>query len=367
MIELYERLSKISQITPTHWQTIPFFIDIKSAAVTAGKFFIKVVSTPDVHCLATTTADPTQLLVAPLLKVDDRHINCEALRSNPNLNYIGQVGRLFHSKKSPDSTNPYVDQIDVRGVWLDKIAALDSLFQRRLGISTFDRNRENVLNIPELIPSVIELIVSLVLDDFHQVLNVEGTAGLSLVALSYGLEGDVDGSHRIETLTSGIVKATKLRVDNQTFTSVALDRFGMYLSEEPTSDPVGDELLNAMTIYGQLPSGEALESAGGQFRSIKTSTTTYYYKDDSTLTDVIAKAYVFNRLLESFDLEKLNAILQAVQQGASAPESASPQEKLAYGFKAEFLEKHLDGRMGEPGGFRSSKYYERVLSELPRK
>lgn len=59
---------------------------------------------------------------------------------------LAQFGRSFQNRKSPDSANPYADQIDTRGIWGDKLLAVNYLVKRRMGVKSWDDYRGNFLD-----------------------------------------------------------------------------------------------------------------------------------------------------------------------------------------------------------------------------
>jgi len=73
---------------------------------------------------------------------------------------VGQAGKAFNSLKDPNSENAYADQIDIRGIYPDKLAAVNSLFNRRTGNSSYDKNEDNYLDFPEVRDEVAQTFLS---------------------------------------------------------------------------------------------------------------------------------------------------------------------------------------------------------------
>ena len=70
----------------------------------------------------------------------------------------------MNSKKDPDSDNHYADQIDVRGIWIDKLIATKALFQRQLGVSTFDKYTDSFADRQDIVQNMAEMTYSLMMN-----------------------------------------------------------------------------------------------------------------------------------------------------------------------------------------------------------
>ena len=105
----------------------------------SGNFFIKVLTTPDLTCAVApaTTPDQVQFLV-PIDGLSKGAVNCYETDINPAYVVVGQFGKSFQSRKSSLSTNAYIDQIDVRGIWVDKVLAAKYIFNRKMDSYNFD-------------------------------------------------------------------------------------------------------------------------------------------------------------------------------------------------------------------------------------
>ncbi|MEN0059462.1 MAG: zinc-dependent metalloprotease [Bdellovibrio sp.] len=145
------------------WNEIPFLKDLKEAAVKSGQFFLKVLETPELSCVVANSSTGAILGVQPLDSFSKEAMSCFDIEMKPGFKMAGQYGKSFNHRKDPNSDNHYVDQIDVRGIYIDKILAAKALFQRKTGNFSYDRDDDNYLNVPELRDSIIATVNGLLI------------------------------------------------------------------------------------------------------------------------------------------------------------------------------------------------------------
>ncbi|MGE0615828.1 MAG: zinc-dependent metalloprotease, partial [Bacteriovoracia bacterium] len=152
--EMYETLVTRFNIPAEAWEEEPFLADLNSAVEKAGDFYLRVMRTPDVFCSLASIDEPNEPVGLQMLyAINKRSVSCFepaiiALAAQNGLVVHGQGGRSFRSLKAPGSENPYADQIDVRGIWIDKLLAEQSLLARRIGSPLFDGETLNFLQKP---------------------------------------------------------------------------------------------------------------------------------------------------------------------------------------------------------------------------
>ncbi len=168
MMEVVERIKykfKVADNAP-EWESIPFLKDLKQATLLGGSFMANVLLVPDIHCAVAMAAKPSEIIaVVPAAQIDPEAMNCQSLSLKPEFKVVGQAGKALNSKKDPNSRNPYVDQIDVRGIWLDKVAAMQALTARTIDISTMNGHTDSFLNQPELRKGIINAVQGLLLNN----------------------------------------------------------------------------------------------------------------------------------------------------------------------------------------------------------
>jgi hypothetical protein len=168
MMESVERIKYDYKVADDaeEWESVPFLKDLRQAATLGGSFLTNVLLVPDTLC-AVAKADKPQEIIAVIsaAQIDPKALNCKDLALNPQFKVVGQAGKSLNSKKDPNNRNPYVDQIDIRGIWLDKVAAIQTLTARTIDVSTMNNHTDNFLNLPELRPGIVGAIQALMLNN----------------------------------------------------------------------------------------------------------------------------------------------------------------------------------------------------------
>jgi hypothetical protein len=114
---------------------------------------VKTILTPGAGCLIQYLAGENQgkTAIASAKQLGGTFKSCfeprivEILEANSAVP-LAQYGKNFANEKAKTNTNPWADQIDTRGIWGDKLLAVNSLVQRRLGVKSFDEFRGNFLD-----------------------------------------------------------------------------------------------------------------------------------------------------------------------------------------------------------------------------
>jgi hypothetical protein len=183
-MERYESMKynfKLTDDSP-EWTEIPWVKDVKTAAVKSGEFFLKVLQMQDVHCAIAKTATPNEIeQVIELSLVDPNAISCfDDIKPNPGYSVVGQTGKAFNHKKDANSDNHYADQIDVRGIYIDKIVAAQQLFYRKTGNSSYDQNEDNYLDLLELYSPIMLSMQALLLNESTPKMSFVDAKGIEL-------------------------------------------------------------------------------------------------------------------------------------------------------------------------------------------
>lgn len=133
-----------------------FFMGLKDAAQVAADFYLDVLTTPDVHCVVMNTQTQRLSGITPILEYDERKEAKSCFDSKIRLRapfaVVGQTGKFLDNRRFADELPGELvarpDEISIRGIWLDKVHAVNYLTKRVLGISTFDDYRGNFLDYP---------------------------------------------------------------------------------------------------------------------------------------------------------------------------------------------------------------------------
>lgn len=182
----FERYEDIKRFMPdvSTWQneevdaeSREFLKDLSGAVNLVGNHYLNILSQPDVTCVY-KNKDNNTYGVLPLVYLTDSKSNRFRKNFNPNIyscsrdlsdnehvEWVGQFGRYFNSKKDPQSGNPYVDEIDVRGIMIDKILASHFLLSRSISSGKLDETSGNFLDVPEIKERIIKLYFGMLLDE----------------------------------------------------------------------------------------------------------------------------------------------------------------------------------------------------------
>lgn len=360
LFERYEDLKKtfgLSDDSP-YWNDIDFLKDMKQATLMAGHFFIKVLETPDTLCAVAEAKSPNTIIgVLELRKFSPFAVSCfdkENVQLNPNFVVVGQAGKSFQSRKDPRSGNPYIDQIDIRGIWIDKLLAAKALVGRLTGIETFDEFAGNFLDIAEMRKPVEEALSALLLDEVVTQVPIYTITGQVLVAeLPVRLfdKEEAQNGHKIpKPLHPGVRAYFDIPNNGIHFQAKLLQILRQTL---PSQEQLNDEhsFLNAILVNTSLPLGQSPE----EFLSTSVGLQRIFVN----MKSAVAAAQLIHRdivmAFDSLGAEKLQKILSDILSGKPAPDDASDAEKLAHMVGAEVVGRYLQG------GFQDRRFYELML------
>lgn len=161
MMEVVERIKYDFRLADdaAEWESVPFLKDLRQATLLGGSFLTNVILVPDIHCAIALAKNPQQIIaIAPAAEIDPNAMSCKDLQLKAEYKIVGQTGKSLNSKKDPNNRNPYMDQIDVRGIWLDKVAAIQTLTARTIDVPNMNNHTDNFLNVPELRKGIIDAI-----------------------------------------------------------------------------------------------------------------------------------------------------------------------------------------------------------------
>ncbi len=130
-----------------------FYLDLKGAVLASRDALVRPILEPDAGCVVQFVVGPNkgrQTFVS-MKQLGGTVKSCFSDYVTGRLAGAGAVplaqgGKAFRNEKSPESTNPWADQIDTRGIWGDKVLAVYYLAQRRMGVKSWDDYRGNFLD-----------------------------------------------------------------------------------------------------------------------------------------------------------------------------------------------------------------------------
>ncbi len=364
MYEAMERISNRYSLPDDakEWTDDADLVDLRRAADKAASFFVDVLREPDVVCLIGEAKDPSRLVGVELLanyKTSEIPLSCSEVELDPGFVVVGEAGKSFSSHKGPKSTNAYADQIDVRGIWIDKLLALEALVGRYTGTPSFDEYTENMLTMPGVAPAMADTIAGIINDFLVGDIIFKTPAGEKLVLnMNYSLYS----SHLIEepvdnALDEPLRKKFALNDKGETLFIEAMMRILARELPSTIHQAAGGRFLEPLQVYREIPAnGKPLES----YIFADVGSQRYLALKDNNLlaADIITNLNMV-QILDKVDKKKLNVILATVKAGEKPPAHAKPEERAAAAVPVEFIEAYIRNL------FLSESYYARMLSILP--
>ncbi len=361
--ERYEDIKKTYGLddNAAEWQSAEFLKDLKQATQIAARFFIKVMQTPDTLCaLAKATDLNTIVAVVPLRLITTNAISCsdkENVRLNPAFAVVGQAGKSFQSLKDPHSDNAYMDQVDVRGIWIDKLMAAEALTNRLTGISSFDEFTDNYLDMADMRDEVQKALSGLLLDEVVAPIEIKTTSGQTLATevpvQLYNVKARMNGHNILAPLHGGVKRAfgiPNVGIDFQAKLA------GILKQNLPSGAQESDatSLMNATAALSGLPDGSELTG----YKTTDIGLKRIYVNRKSTVSLQMVDDHIAVKVLSQLKAEKIAEIAQAVMENKPLAEEATDTEKAAYALGIETLARFLNGDLQD------KSFYERMLGAL---
>lgn len=363
MFERYESIKNTFDLSDDDqvWKQIEFLKDLREAATIAGQFFIKIVKTPDVHCAVSESKTPEQVIaVVPIRAISRRAVSCfdqENIQLNPQYVIVAEGGKSYQSRKDPRSNDPDASQIDVRGVWMDKLMATHYLFARELGSSLFDQYTENFLNLPEIQNDVLNMMGQILLDEM---------SGPVTFHLQTGAEAELDVAYRLFDANDAANSHKLLAVlDDQARSLFGLPNettlfHQLFVNEIERSIPsqahasLADAVLGLFRVHAELPR----DGRDKEYKSVDVNGRRMFVHPTSGLAMEVVKDLGAVETLSVLKPEELAKVKTALEK--KDPKGLSEGEKKAYGLGADVITRF------EIGGFQAPAFYSLIIQNLSR-
>jgi hypothetical protein len=362
MFERYESIKNTFDLAADapEWESIGFLKELKAATVVAGKFFMDVIKTPDLLCAVSRADDPTNILgLIPIREISKRAISCfdkENVQLNPAFMVVAEGGKSFQSRKDPSSDNPWADQIDVRGIWMDKVLANQFLLSRELGSSLTDQYTENFLHMPELQGEVLTTIQQTLMDEFAGPVEFKTVFGPSVtLEVPYKLFDIVDAnnSHKLPAVMDPKARALFGLPDETTLYHQRYVHEVKRLVSSRVHAGLSNAVLNLMHVHSELPN----DGRPQEYAAVDTQPgVRLFIHKDSALALSIASQLNAVRVVGGLTAEQQEKVLKAIAAGSDA--GLTEQEKAAKAIGKDAIEKLQQGGFQQPG------YYALVLQSL---
>lgn len=359
MMEVRERIKYQFNLADNaaEWENIEFLKDLKQATLIGGAFLAKVILMPDTTCAVAMTSKPNEVIaVVNLGQLDSSAISCFDVQLNSNYVVVAEAGKSFNSKKDPNSTNSYVDQIDQRGIWLDKVVATRNLMSRRTGIFSLDKYNDNFMNVPELRAGLLEVISGVMTD------NIVGKVEFKTkdeIKVEFEISYDLSSSQIVDTPIHPII-AERLEVNktkptpfqevlSNTVAREAIDPTGARPEDNAIASYVSVHKFSSVNDTGLSPDSLTLVIADTKFVASSQNLVAR-----EAITDLPVA-----HILEQVPQEKLTEILQAKAKDKMAPDKISENEKAVWSLDEKQISNYLNGVI------KSTDYYRKLLNFLP--
>jgi len=354
--EVFERIDQQFQPTEDNYNQIEFLKDLREATDISVSFYINVLKTPDVTCVVAPKNSPEKIVgVLPLHRLSSNAMSCfdqateQAL--NPAYIIVAEFGKSFQSKKSPDSENAYADQIDVRGIWMDKALATKYLLSRELNILSFDKYQTNYTQYNRYAGFILEAFVGILTDSLQTQTEIRFKDGQTQVAT---VPVFLEDTHLIPRN----INASVQKVLGLPETDIGIDDYLLRSIQELSPSRVetqnAEAMLDLFQVFRSLSAGDSRS-----YNSVDVGSRRYLALKENILAGMAIEAIKAHRDLKTLDKKAIEAILTRLKAGEKLPENATEVEKRIYALGADLISSYLSGEM------KSEAYYTRLLSLLP--
>lgn len=331
-MERYESMKYMFKLTDDapEWNSIPWVKDVKTAALKSGQFFLKVLQTPDIHCAIAKADAPNEITqIVELSLIDPNGISCfKDIKPKTGFIVVGQAGKAFNHKKDSESENAYADQIDVRGIFVDKIVAAEKLFARKTGNSSFDKYEDSYTDMPEMFSPIMLSMRDLLMNDSTPVMAFKNELGNELGSFKYPSrvfsppqdEKTISLAHWLEApLDESIGKALGVPMRQASFQEVLLNTIVKSSTESQARAADDRNFLDMFTIVKTNKSFQLDPKLEAPTRDIGV-TRLVALKDNAFATMSIKTANLYDKLkkLSNEQVAKLYAYAKAKEDREKA-------------------------------------------------
>ncbi|MCO5114009.1 MAG: zinc-dependent metalloprotease [Bdellovibrionaceae bacterium] len=344
---MLERFSDILMDYDLDMQTveeIEWLKEMNDGAKIASDFFVKILSEPDLNCLLTQNGQFSQMISYKEIKTLTGSFNAKDCFGITGLNtqfaIIGQVGRKFEDEKYRDNPNIYLDQIDVRGVWIDKLIALKYLVARNLNNFSFDKRSLSYLDHPEVGTEINNVIKNLLIGDVVTKTTVTFSDGSTLDDFEYGHTFS-NGYEITKPLTNWVGRYLGIRHEKIDL----IEAVGQVLAKEITQ---GETSLNnenfkeSIRVYERMPEDGR---PSDEFEVYRVGPRNYIISEDNEVGSQAFKRLGLMDLYDKFSREDLIQIYTLISRGIPLPATATEEQKAVYASGEANVYLYLVGEM----------------------
>lgn len=352
---MLERLTDIMldfDVPLSEIKNIDWLNDLNEASKLSAEFLKSVVAEADYSCVIFSNGQFHSVVKFAELGGFSTAKKCTDVELNPQFTVVGELGRRYNHEKFRDNPNIYLDQIDVRGVWMDKLLALRYLVARNLNEYSFDDYTISYLDHPEIGNDV---------NKFLKDLLVGNVISKTEVTLNDGTKTDFEYAHNFSNgyqikkpLTSYFHRFLNLPQDqldlSEAIAHIANKQLGQGL------DSISNQTMReSLELYKEIPR-DGRDPAS--FEIYRLGRVNYVASPENEVgLEIINKLKKID-LYESQTREKLIDILTAIDNNQPLPANATAEEQQIYAGGIDDLFLFLVGELP------TKEYYSRVLISL---
>ncbi|MBC7753007.1 MAG: zinc-dependent metalloprotease [Moraxellaceae bacterium] len=376
--ELYRNVYGIPEGHPL-WTTNEYLKPYQESSALVAAFFTKILATPSVQCALADKSTSQLVGIVGLSRLNPGYINCSevderdlaelaknaGIPDTTTLVVIGQGGKHINSKKSYDNPSESSLAIDVRGIWIDKALALDSLLKRQLGQFDLDRYSDNYLSQADAAPVMLKLFSDVMTGQLENDVEFIIDGSKQNLKISY----DVTSSQLIEVPMHPII-AQNIGVNSFVPTSfqelvanrVAVNSIDTNITGSNSQDM---NISNAFSLVRKYTTGENI-SWEKDFSKVDITGISYVAGPKNVIAYDAIYNYTATSNMETLPEELLAALLVekkdptkpvTIPAGASAEILAAIE--VVIDLPAEVVEAFVKGSL------QSSNFYSEIIRSLP--
>lgn len=358
MMEVRERIKVKAHLTDDddNWEKVAWLKDLNQASLISGIFLAKVLLVPDQSCALASPKDPNTITtLVPLAMIDKEAMSCFDLELNGYV-VVAETGKSFNSKKDPESTNHFADQIDMRGVWADKLMATKYLLNRQIGVFSLDDSVDNFLNIDVLRAPLSAVVHGVMTNNIVDNLEFRFADGHKQ---SFEVNYDLFDTQKInEPIHDGISKRMGLAVGRSTQLQEVIGRkFAVGMNDE-SGDHDEDKALSLAVMVKRYDVKQAIE-ADTNVKIALIDGVKYVADETNAIAGEAVDGIIIAQVLEKLPYIKVAEIADARNSKKPMPATVTPEEKAIWEMDFASLTGFLNGTI------KSTAFYSRLLSILP--
>lgn len=373
MMEVVERIKNRFGLADDaeEWESIEFLKDLKQASLLGGSFLTNVLMVPDTLCAVSLKTNPSEVIaIINLGSLDAEAISCFKLKLPAQFVVVAQGGKMLNSKKDPDSTNASADQIDVRGIWMDKVMAIRQLTNRKVGIYSMDEHSDTFLNLKELRSGVLDAVQGLMTNNVvNKVTFTLENGAKAELEINYDMnESQVikepmllaelkrrNAKPEVIEMVAGRMGVRKEGVTPvQQSIAEQMVREAIDKTDVHTEDTVINSALSVYKLSATVP-----QKISKSAKTVTIRNTMYVADVANGLARESIENMALSSVLEKVSEEKVEEILKAKLAKTPMPPKSTPEEKAVWKLKEEVLDAYLNGVL------KPTKFYEQLLNILP--